>query len=75
VPLAERWSFVGYADVGGFGVGSDVTYQTIVGVNWQLSKTFATKFGYRYMYQDYAKDNFVWDMAAHGFYLGLGIGF
>jgi hypothetical protein len=26
-------------------------------------------------YQDYENDGFVWDMAAHGFYLGLGIGF
>jgi len=75
VPFAEQWSFVGYADVGGFGAGSDVTYQAIAGVNWQFSKTFAAKVGYRYFYQDYENDGFVWDMAAHGLYLGLGIGF
>ena len=75
VPFAEQWSFVGYADVGGFGAGSDVTYQAIAGVNWQFSKTFAAKVGYRYFYQDYENDGFVWDMAAHGAYLGLGIGF
>jgi opacity protein-like surface antigen len=74
-PFAERWSFVGYADVGGFGTGSDITYQTIAGVNWQFSRTFAAKVGYRYFYQDYENDGFVWDMAAHGLYLGLGIGF
>ena len=75
VPFAEQWSFVGYADVGGFGAGSDVTYQATAGVNWQFSKTFAAKVGYRYFYQDYENDGFVWDMAAHGLYLGLGIGF
>lgn len=74
-PFAERWSFVGYADIGGFGVGSDITYQAIAGINWQLSETFAAKAGYRYFYQDYDNDGFVWDMAAHGLYLGLGIGF
>lgn len=31
--------------------------------------------GYRYYYQDYKDNSFVWDMAAHGLYLGLGIRF
>jgi opacity protein-like surface antigen len=74
-PFAEHWSFVGYADIGGFGVGSKITYQVIAGVNWQISNTFATKAGYRYFYQDYENNGFVWNMAAHGLYLGLGIGF
>lgn len=72
-PLAERWSFVSYFDIGTG--GSDISYQGILGVNWQASKTFAVKGGYRYFYQDYEDDGFVWDMAAHGLFLGLGIGF
>ena len=75
LPFAEHWIFMGYADIGGFGVGSKVTYQAIAGVNWQFAKSFAAKFGYRYMYQDYDKNNFLWDMAAHGAYVGLGISF
>jgi opacity protein-like surface antigen len=74
-PFAEHWTFLGYADIGGFGVGSDVTYQAIAGVNWQVSEMFAAKAGYRYFYQDYEDGAFIWDMAAHGFYLGLGIRF
>jgi opacity protein-like surface antigen len=74
-PLAEHWSVVGYADIGGIGVGSDITYQVIAGVNWQLSPTFTAKAGYRYFYQDYEDGGFVWDMAAHGLYAGLGIAF
>jgi len=27
------------------------------------------------MYQKYDKNNFLWDMAAHGFYAGSGIAF
>jgi hypothetical protein len=65
----------GYFDVGGFGAGSDVTYQAIAGVIWQFSRTFAAKVGNRYFYQDYENDGFVRDMAAHGACLGLGIGF
>jgi opacity protein-like surface antigen len=75
VPFAEHWSAVGYVDVGGFGVGSDLTYQAIAGANWQFAKNFSAKAGYRYLYQDFEEDGFVWDMALHGVYLGLGIRF
>jgi opacity protein-like surface antigen len=75
VPIAEHWSLLGYGDIGGSSSGSDRTYQLIAGVNWQLSETFAAKFGYRYLYQDYQQNNFVWDMTLQGYYLGLGIRF
>jgi len=74
-PLAPHWSLVGYADVGGFGVGSARTYQLLAAVNWQFSESLTAKLGYRYLYQDYKQDNFIWDMAAQGAYLGLGIAF
>jgi opacity protein-like surface antigen len=75
VPLDEAWTLVGYADIGGFGVGSDVTYQLLAGVNWQFSKNVSAKAGYRYLYQDYKNGNFVWDMKSSGFYLGAGFKF
>lgn len=75
LPFAEHWSFMGYGDVGGFGVGSKITYQAIAGANWEFAKSFTAKVGYRYMYQDYDKNNFLWKMAAHGAYVGLGIAF
>jgi len=75
VPFAEHWTFMGYGDVGGFGVGSKITYQAIAGANWEFAKSFTAKFGYRYMYQKYDKNNFLWDIAAHGAYVGLGIAF
>ena len=75
VPVAEHWSITGYLDVGGFGVGSDLTYQAIAGANWQFAKNFSAKAGYRYLKQDFEDDGFVWDMALHGLYLGLGMRF
>lgn len=74
-PIADHWTLVGYLDIGGFGVGSDFTWQTLVGVNYEFSKTFAGKLGYRYLSVDYDKDGFVYDMANSGLYLGLGIRF
>lgn len=74
-PFAERWSVVGYADIGGFGVGSDLTWQTLAEINYRFSPMFVGKFGYRYLHVDYSKGNFVYDMALSGPYLGLGIRF
>jgi opacity protein-like surface antigen len=73
VPFAQKWDFVGYADLGAG--GSDLTYQLLAGVNWRFSRHLAAKLGYRYLYQDYKKDDFKWDMAMNGVYLGLGIRF
>lgn len=74
-PIANHWTLVGYADIGGFGVGSDFTWQAIAGMNYEFSRTFAGKVGYRYLSVDYDKDGFVYDMANSGLYLGLGIRF
>jgi opacity protein-like surface antigen len=73
LPIAQKWDLTGYADVGAG--GSDLTYQIMLGVNWQFSKVFSAKLGYRYLYQDYRKNDLVWDMATSGATLGLGIRF
>jgi len=73
-PIADKWSFVGYADVG-VGGESDSTYQAQALLKWQFGKTFSAKFGYRYLAQDYRKDGIVWDVKFSGPYIGLGIAF
>lgn len=72
-PLTDHVALMGYADIGAG--GSDLTYQLIGGVNWEFAKNFTAKAGYRYLYWDYEDDGTVWDMAASGLYLGLGIKF
>lgn len=74
-PLNERWSLVGYADVGGFGVGSDFTWQGLAGVNYEFSKSVVAKFGYRYLRVDYDKDNMLYEMRNDGVYLGAAFRF
>ena len=73
--VADRWTVVGYVDVGGFGVGSDLTWQALAGVNYDFSKTVSGKLGYRYLDVDYDKGGFLYDMANSGLYLGVGIRF
>lgn len=72
-PVTDNVTLMGYVDVGGG--GSDLTYQAMAGANWEFSKGFSAKIGYRHMYWDYEEDGTVWDIAASGPYLGLGIKF
>ena len=69
-PIADRWSFVGYLDV-----GTNSTYQALVGLNWQFAEKFSGKFGYRFLHQDYESGGTKWDMDLQGVYMGLGIRF
>jgi opacity protein-like surface antigen len=55
-PIAERWTLLGYADVGGFGVGSKSTWRAIAGANYDYSKCVSLKFDYRYLSVNYDKD-------------------
>lgn len=71
-PLDDHWSLVGYADIGGFGIGSDLALQALTGVNYAFKSTLIGKFGLRYTSADYKSDDFKYDMSNAGFYLGLG---
>lgn len=74
-PLTDRWTVVGYADVGGFGVGSKLSWQALAGVSYDFSKTVSGKFGYRYISVDYDKSGFLYDMDTYGLYAGVGFRF
>jgi hypothetical protein len=73
--IAEGWTLAGYADVGGFGVGSDLTWQAALGATYVQSKSIAWKFGYRYMSIDYDSGGFRYDVTMQGPYAGVGIRF
>jgi opacity protein-like surface antigen len=72
-PLSERWSLVGYFDIGAG--GSNFTFQALAGVNYQISKHFVIKGGYRFFMIDADDSAFVYDVKLGGPYLGLGIRF
>jgi opacity protein-like surface antigen len=72
-PVSDHVDLLGYADVGGG--GSDLTWQFILGANWEFRENLTAKLGYRYLDWDYEDGGTKWDMAAAGVYLGLGIRF
>jgi len=53
VPFAEKWSYSLRGDIGGFGVGSDLTWQVLTTVRRQNTDRFGWYLGYRAIGFDY----------------------
>lgn len=65
-PLSDRWSITGYADVGGFGVGSDLTYELYAAANYNFNERMSLVLGYRYLSVDYDNNGFLYDISQNG---------
>lgn len=80
--LSEKWTAQLRGDIGGFGIGSDFSWQAVAlaGYSFEMFERDATfVVGYRALYQDFEEgsgsDRFVWDMTLHGPVLGLNVRF
>ena len=56
LPLGKTFSFNVQGDIGGFGVGSDLTWQAYPYFGWQFAKWGSIQAGYRFLYLDYKND-------------------
>lgn len=63
------------ADVGGFGVSSDLTWQALGGIEYRFNETWSLKAGYRAMGVDYRNAGLKLDGVPHGPAIGVGIRF
>jgi hypothetical protein len=76
IPFNDTFGLTLHADVGGFGIGSDLAWQAVVWLNWNMSKTFFGAIGYRILDTDYEDSSgnrfFKFDVAIHGPGLGFG---
>jgi hypothetical protein len=79
VPLAKALQLQLRGDIGGFGVGCDLTWQATARVNWQVSHAFRLGVGYRWLDQDYesgsGSDAFTWDVLTQGPLVAAGVVF
>jgi len=81
--LTPKWNVTTFGDIGGFGLGSDLTWQAagLVGYRFGLFGDDNARFlaGYRALYQNYksgsGSNEFKWDMTLHGPTLGVAIDF
>jgi hypothetical protein len=78
VKMSKVWSFGYRADVGGFGVGSRLTWSGIVHFDAAVSKSCSLSAGYIYYWVDYEKraghdgqGAFIYDVAQAGPFLGV----
>ena len=69
-PIGSKWAFVGRADVGGFGIGSDFAWQAVARFDWKASEKVALSFGYRALSADYedgeGPSRFTYDVVSAG---------
>ncbi len=74
-PLGKGFSLRFRGDVGGFGVGSDLTWQAFPYVDWRFTRWGSAQLGYRWLYMDYetgsGADRFAYDMLNEGAQIGF----
>jgi hypothetical protein len=75
LPLVEKLDLAWRADVGGFGIGSDLTVQLDGAFYWSFSRQFSGFVGWRYLNVDYTSSNLDYHVATTGPYCGLTIVF
>lgn len=81
--LAPGKEIVVKGDIGGFGAGSDFSYNLLAAYTWEFSDrwgvTWAGAVGYRALYADYSEgagtNKFTYDLLWHGPTLGLSMRF
>ena len=73
--FSDRFYAIARADVGGFGVGSDITWQAYGAIGYQLTAHTTLELGYRHLYVDYADGNFSYDISTSGVQMAIGYRF
>jgi hypothetical protein len=61
------------ADIGGFGIGADLTWEAEAALGIMVTKNIFTELGYRALAVDYDKDGLQMDTITHGVQMTLGI--
>lgn len=72
----DKWQLQLRTDIGGFGIGSDITWLVQGSVGYRFSKLFQTTIGYRFFGMDYETgsgiENFKYDITTSGPLIKLG---
>lgn len=71
VPLGGKWGASLYGDIGGFGVASDLTWQGVATIDFDISRKFRLQAGWRHFKVDYDKGDFLYRVAQSGLLLAV----
>ena len=70
-PLGKKWLARLRADIGGFGAGSEFTYQVSILFDWEFAKRWGLVFGYNILGYRVDQGGVNLDIQFHGIVLGL----
>jgi hypothetical protein len=65
-PLGGKFSLSLYGDIGGFGLGSDLTWQAFGGVDYQINHKMSAGLGWRHYKVNYDHGDFLYDVYQTG---------
>jgi opacity protein-like surface antigen len=69
--LTDKFFVRALADIGGFGIASDITWQAMASLGYRVSENASLGLGYRGLGTDYSNNNATYDVISHGLLLGL----
>jgi len=70
-PLTDNWSFQSEADLGGFGVGSDLTWSVLASATYTFTDTLSASAGYKALKVNYDNHRHVYDTLLSGPVIGV----
>ncbi len=73
--LNDKFYLTAKGDIGGFGVGSDLTWTAEAALGCQITRSIFAEVGYRALGVDLDKDGLIMDTVTHGPQVTLGITF
>ena len=71
VPLGGKWAAALYGDLGGFGVTSDLSWQLLGTIQYEISDHWSAGGGWRYVAAEQNKDGFDVDLVMSGPFLAF----
>ena len=69
--LNDKFFLRALADIGGFGIESDLTWQAMTTIGYRISDKASVGLGYRGLGTDYSNGKATYDVISHGLLLGL----
>lgn len=69
--LTDRFFVLALADIGGFGVSSDFTWQALAALGYRINDAASVAIGYRGLGTDYDDGDFGYDVISHGVLIGF----
>ena len=73
--LTDKFFIRALADIGGFGVSSDITWQGMASLGYRVTDNASVGLGYRGIGTDYTSGGTTYDVISHGLLLGLELTF